>query len=839
MLKKFMRNKTRVSIFAALMALLMFSAVASADIMLVLDYPFNVSPSIVSLDVYAGVPAGSGSSESSFPTAYENGAAITRLRPVENRYNAWIIKQPGTYCYYVRPRVLTPSVFDEGRVTAVLKVIWIDPSEWPLGHTSYGNGIVSKTITMPILTGPMARNGFEPTWDPFLPGLASMPYNYFSGTPKTDSRDRIQGLLPNEMDSVYGTADLVGFPVGGFKTPAFTAARPPKAMYQVSTQEEMVNYTKEIAKNSPKAHWFTLADAIDEATGAPFGRTPNLDYDIPIIFVTNENIPEGATFAQAAKIIRESDKLNFWHNAQIHANETSSGEGAMAFLTEMVGPYGEKFLEKINYICVPRYNIEGSYIWQRTNARNIDMNRDHMRLKTVETRMIHKGYLETMPHLCEDGHEYDFFSVGRSTLLPYTGASADATRLAGLPEMAMYNKSGSSSMNGDDIQFTPASSLNNPSWEVNNLAADVFGLNLANDLTAAGLRFYHYGETANNSIGRAWMGLMGSITFVIEVRGLGGGFVSYERRTFAHYRTPKSLIETAYDNCDTVKAEIAKGRKAMIDKGKVFDPTELVALTFGSSSSPTATYPGKNTFPFTGYRLTHNMKGEVVSTTVNSTYARSNNITRSRPRPTAYVIPKGIANSTADGVTAVTAANGFAVNYEYLLDLLKWQGIRFYEVKAGTKAPLRRYYRSDTGNNTTGSMTAELRAEEEVTFDEGAYVVPMDQVAGAVIAMLFEPDTAGSASYNSSVSQSVSGAEGFALMFHDFTTRDYPHYRLEKSDPYTWLPPDTPPDDPCKPVIPPCIEDKIEDFLDCMGCNAGYGLLALVFAIPFVLRKRP
>jgi len=152
---------------------------------------------------------------------------------------------------------------------------------------------------------------------------------------------------------------------------------------------------------------------------------------------------------------------------------------------------------------------------------------------------------------------------------------------------------------------------------------------------------------------------------------------------------------------------------------------------------------------------------------------------------------------------------------------------------------LRRYYRSDTGNNTTGSMTAELRAEEEVTFDEGAYVVPMDQVAGAVIAMLFEPDTAGSASYNSSVSQSVSGAEGFALMFHDFTTRDYPHYRLEKSDPYTWLPPDTPPDDPCKPVIPPCIEDKIEDFLDCMGCNAGYGLLALVFAIPFVLRKRP
>jgi uncharacterized protein YjdB len=350
--------------------------------------------------------------------------------------------------------------------------------------------------------------------------------------------------------------------------------------------------------------------------------------------------------------------------------------------------------------------------------------------------------------------------------------------------MAMYNKSGSSSMNADDIQFTPASSLNNPSWEVNNLAADVFGQRLADDLTNAGLRFYHYGETANNSIGRAWMGLMGSVTFVIEVRGLGGGRINYERRTFAHYRTPKSLLDTSYEYHDTVKTEIAKGRQAMIDKGRVFSSADVIALAFNSSSAANATYPGKHTFPFTGYRLTHNMKGEMVSRSVISNYGRSNNITRSRPRPTAYVIPKGIERSTADGVATVTAANGYAVNYSYLLDLLKWQGIYFYEVPPGTSAPLRQYYRSDTGNGTTGStIRADLRSEDIVSLDKGAYVVPMDQVAGAVIAMLFEPDTDGSASYNSSVLQTTGDAEAFALIFHDITTRNFPYYRLEKDNP--------------------------------------------------------
>ena len=838
MFKMFLRNKARVFIFAAIFAIFSLSGSSFADIRLVLSYPTDVFPQNISLDVYAGVPTSSTIQESNFPAAFENAATITRIRPEIEGGNSWIIKQPGTYCYFVRPKNLNPTNYDFGRIYAVVKVIWIDPSEWPGGASTYGlstNGlpVITKTITKKIETGQMARNGFEPTWDPFLPKLDTMPYNYFTGTPKTDGRDRTQGLLPDEMDHLYGTSDIVGFPAGGFKTPTFTNR--PRAMYQASTQDEMVKFTKDVVSNSPRAYWFNLADAIDNVTGEAFGKTPYLQYDIPLIIVTKEIIPASATFAEAAKIIRESGKLNYWHNAQIHANETSSGEGAMAMLLDMAGSYGEQFLDRLNYICIPRYNVEGSYIWQRTNARNIDMNRDHMRLKTVETRMMHKAYLEIMPHVCEDGHEYDFFAVARSTIIPNTGAlSGDAVRLAGLPAMAMYNKSGSSSMAADDMQTTPASSLNNPSWEVNDLAMELYGVNVYKGISDAGLRIYHYGETSNNAIGRAWMGLMGSVSFVVEIRGLGAGPVNYERRTFAHYKTAQILLETAYANHTQTMDLIAKGRQAMIDKGKKFDTDDLIAINFNSSSAADATRPGKNLIPYTGTRITHNMKGEEVSKTLNSTATRYNNITRSRPRPTAYVIPKGINRSTADGITTISTDIDYAVNYEYLLNLMKWQGIHYYEVPEGTSAPVKQYYRSDTGNVTTGSSIADLRDEKTVIFEKGAYVVPMDQVAGAVIAMLFEPDPNGSASYNASVAQTVSGAEGFALMFHDVTTRDYPLYRLEKDNPREVLKEEKKEEPKPKPDLPECIEDLLEQ----IGCNMGYGLLIFVFVIPFVLKKR-
>jgi hypothetical protein len=222
---------------------------------------------------------------------------------------------------------------------------------------------------------------------------------------------------------------------------------------------------------------------------------------------------------------------------------------------------------------------------------------------------------------------------------------------------------------------------------------------------------------------------------------------------------------------------------------------------------------------------------------------------RDRSRPTAYVIPKGIT------ATAVNSGD-YAINYDYLVEMLKANRIEFYELKGGGTYDLSQYYYvSGNGSTTftpsatvnTGSLVADLRAAEKVTLTNGGYVVPLDQLAGAVVLCIFEPDIANSNGYNGTVAQTLTGAEGLAVIFHSQSTNNYPYYRFEGNDPRRVLvDPDT------KLICKIChllecicenkgeIKDKVSDFLDEHGCNVGFGYLVLVLfaAVPFIIRRK-
>lgn len=120
---------------------------------------------------------------------------------------------------------------------------------------------------------------------------------------------------------------------------------------------------------------------------------------------------------------------------------------------------------------------------------------------------------------------------------------------------------------------------------------------------------------------------------------------------------------------------------------------------------------------------------------------------RSRIRPTAYIVP--LDEVSEEVITEIKR-------------ILDNQGAEYYEVEAGTKAPVKRYYyigafeylaNPKVSSRMTTSFEAGLRAEQEVTFENGALVVPMDQVAGNVIAMTFEPDVNDSNGYDGTLVQ--------------------------------------------------------------------------------------
>ena len=453
------------------------------------------------------------------------------------------------------------------------------------------------------------------------------------------------------------------------------------------------------------------------------GTTPNYKFDIPLAIFTSSEIPADATLEEAAQIVRENGKATVWYQTQIHPNEPASGEGALV-IADLFASDSETqaLLDDVNVVIVPRINPDGAYLFSRATYDGFDMNRDHMSLKAAELAQLHTAYRLFMAEVVIDGHEFTFY-----------GANA-----------AGYMN------NADDVETTPATSLNNDP-AVTELALSFSG-QAFKDATDAGLRVYHYGTTVNNPIGRAYFGLYECLSFLVETRGIGAGRTNLERRVFSQETVIMSYIKSTAEHAEEVKATVAAARANTIEQGKTYDEDDVLALYQTKSG---------NTFTeYTSTRYQFNMDGtrhenasyENVALSLNDTIARG------RIRPTAYVIP-------AD-----------AENIDKILYIMDNQGAEYYKLDSGVSATLEQYYYVGQRGSNAKDIEADLRPATKVTFENGAYVFPMDQVAANVIAMLVEPDVTDSVGYDGTLFQ-------YGVVTYDETTKNFPLYRYTGNDP--------------------------------------------------------
>ena len=557
-----------------------------------------------------------------------------------------------------------------------------------------------------LATGKIAGTGFEPC----NPNLTNVPGNYGE---MLDRRDKILGIWTDEILAHFGTDGLVGYIP--FSTPAFTTT---KALHEVSSQQDMMNFINSVKASASTNMYVHI-----------LGQTANYKYDVPMVVFTTSNIPEGATIKQIGEILRGNGKPTVWEQSQIHPNEPAAGEGALVMIQEMAGSYGQSLLDKINVVIIPRVNPDGSYLFTRVTWSNFDMNRDHMALKSKELALIHTAFRNIMPELVIDDHEFTFYGA---------------------------NKDGYMN-NAYDIEVTPASSLNN-SAAVNSFAMNTISTKIHTDLAAAGLRNYHYGYTVNNPIGRAYYGLFNSVSILVETRGIGAGRTNFERRIFSHVVAAKSMLKSAADNAQTLRNMVADARQEIINKGRTYDEGDVLALYQTASGS------AKTPFLCTQYKF--NMDGTPTAPQEKVPLNMNDTIERGRPRPTAYIMPKGEA---------------WVDKALYILDN---QGAEYYEIAAGTPVTAQQYYYIGEYTNKAGNKVgfeAGLRDAAEVTFENGAIVVPMDQVAGNVIAMTFEPDVNDSNGYDGTLVQ-------YGVVSSD-ANRNFPYYRFTANNPRTALPP--------------------------------------------------
>ena len=507
---------------------------------------------------------------------------------------------------------------------------------------------------------------------------------------------------------LLGTDELVGYKP--FTTPAFQEG---SALYQATTNEEMTAFIKEYAAKSNYMHVFSA------------GKTAHYGYDYPVLVFTKKNIPANATMDDAAKILREGGKPIVWQQAQIHPYEPAAGESALVMIQELCGQYGEGILDKIDVVMIPRINVEGAFLFVRTDYDGIDMNRDHMAINSKETAMLHETYYKFMPHVVIDNHEF-FFS-----------------------EMGNYNND-PEKFELNDFQITGASSLNDDP-AVTKLTTELVVDKMHKDLLDTGFRAYHYGITSNNPIGRAYYGLGNAISILIESHGADGALFAMPRRVYGQVVATKSIYDTTAANAKTVMGTVNTARAKIAEAGKTYDESDILVLKQSAS--------GKVKSPTPLHQYVADIYGNINSIGANA-ISLQDTIVRSRPRPTAYVVPADVE---------------WIGKLLYTLD---HHGAEYYKLNAGSSAELQQYYYIEADG--TKSCIADLRGSAKVTFEKGAYVIPMDQESGTIIGMLMEPDVGDSARYNGTIYQN-------GLLKYDEKTMNFPLYRYTGNDPRTTL----------------------------------------------------
>ena len=458
-----------------------------------------------------------------------------------------------------------------------------------------------------------------------------------------------------------------------FTTPAFTTARND---HQQTTQTEMENYIAGLDDDNDNMYIYNL------------GKTAMGNFNVPIVIFTTADLSQADTLEKAAAAVKadneKNNKLTVHYQAQIHGDETAAGEAALGTITRLDGAYGEKVLDTMNIYVIPRLNPYGSYKGKRITWINsstyLDPNRDFMRLETSETQLRMYAYNLFYPEVVIDGHEWQ------------EGITATGMRQVDL--------------------MMCSHSLPTFSQEFQDTALDLAKAAFT-QLKSDGINFSWYQDSVGGigfNTGSSNTAFHASFHLLIETMGVNQGLQMYERRVAAHTSAQTGLFDYLDANVAEVKKIVQDQRNTIVENGKTYEEDDVVLLDVNSSDHPELHI--NNFVDKKIYQVNMKNGGKQEIKEYKAKYYDV--IKRTRPAPTAYVLPAG-ESFTQD-----------------VLALMDKQGISYEFIPSGSAVQLQQY---------TGTVAlAELTEEKLVVFPKGAYVFTMNQPYALILAGFMEPD---------------------------------------------------------------------------------------------------
>ena len=216
---------------------------------------------------------------------------------------------------------------------------------------------------------------------------------------------------------------------------------------------------------------------------------------------------------------------------QQHGNEPAGSEALLVIARELAQGLLQPLLEKINVVIVPRANPDGANSDQRATYSGLDMNHDHLLLKTSEAQALARLGQALQPMVVVDVHEYTV--AGRylekfGTVQKFDALLQYATT-ANLPEFLTkaaeewYRRPLLAALKNEGLStesyYTTSSDLQDKKISMGGAQPDT---------------------------GRNVNGLKNAVSLLIESRGVGIGRLHIQRRVHTHVVAVSSvLVSTA------------------------------------------------------------------------------------------------------------------------------------------------------------------------------------------------------------------------------------------------------------------------------------------------------
>ncbi|MBR0222719.1 MAG: hypothetical protein IJL93_00415, partial [Bacteroidales bacterium] len=215
-------------------------------------------------------------------------------------------------------------------------------------------------------------------------------------------------------------------------------------------------------------------------------------------------------------------------------------------------PEGARLLDRVDVYILPMANLDGYLANKRVSGDGYDLNRDQTKFADPQSVLIKQAFMQVNPDVAVDFHEFQ----------PNRPVKVRSDK----PDAILYH----------DALFLPTGHPNVP-LPLREATIRLFEEPCGAALDAIGYSHFEY-FTMSEPLGELTLALnarspqssstsyalSGAISFFVELRGIGLGRLSLERRTWCGFTVARAVLESTYSHHKEIRSIVRQAQRQTV-----------------------------------------------------------------------------------------------------------------------------------------------------------------------------------------------------------------------------------------------------------------------------------